>query len=297
MSSLDEQIRLTAFDWLRDQTQKYDQVLSIELLRKGFVFNNDRIPLVAPQGIYKPRVMELPLSITTAPLSQYGDAFRLDEYLNYKYRGDNIHHRDNVGLRECMKQGIPLVYLLGLVPGKYLPVWPVYIIGDDPANLSFTVAVDDLSSLIKDEGKVKEPDGRKLYITTMVKVRLHQQAFREKVLYAYKSQCALCRLKHSELLDAAHIIPDGEPESKPTVDNGLSLCKLHHAAFDKYFIGITPDYIIEVRKDILEEFDGPMLQHGLKELNKNKIFVPSKRLEKPNPDFLDIRYQRFKNAS
>ena len=297
MSSLDEQIRLTAFDWLRDQTQKYDQVLSIELLRKGFVFNNDRIPLVAPQGIYKPRVMELPLSITTAPLSQYGDAFRLDEYLNYKYRGDNIHHRDNVGLRECMKQGIPLVYLLGLVPGKYLPVWPVYIIDDDPANLSFTVAVDDLSSLIKDEGKVKEPDGRKLYITTMIKVRLHQQAFREKVLYAYKSQCALCRLKHSELLDAAHIIPDGEPESKPTVDNGLSLCKLHHAAFDKYFIGITPDYIIEVRKDILEEFDGPMLQHGLKELNKNKIFVPSKRLEKPNPDFLDIRYQRFKNAS
>mgnify|MGYP003416885075 CR=1 FL=1 len=297
MSSLDEQIRLTAFDWLRDQTQKYDQVLSIELLRKGFVFNNERIPLVAPQGIYKPRVMELPLSITTAPLSQYGDVFRLDEYLNYKYRGDNIHHRDNVGLRECMKQGIPLVYLLGLVPGKYLPVWPVYIIDDDPANLSFTVAVDDLSSLIKDEEKVKEPDGRKLYITTMIKVRLHQQAFREKVLYAYKSQCALCRLKHSELLDAAHIIPDGEPESKPTVDNGLSLCKLHHAAFDKYFIGITPDYIIEVRKDILEEFDGPMLQHGLKELNKNKIFVPSKRLEKPNPDFLDIRYQRFKNAS
>lgn len=297
MNLQDEQIRLATFNWLRDQTQKYDQVLSIELLRHGFLFNNERIPLVAPQGIFKPRLMELPLSITTAPLSEYDDAFRPDEYLNYKYRGDNIHHRDNVGLRECMKQGIPLVYLLGLVPGKYLPVWPVYIIGDDPASLSFTVAVDDLSSLLKDEGKVKEPDGRKLYITTMVKVRLHQQAFREKVLYAYKSQCALCQLRHSELLDAAHIIPDGEPESKPTVDNGLSLCKLHHAAFDKYFIGITPDYIVEVREDILKEFDGPMLQHGLKELNGNKIFVPTKKIEKPNPDFLDIRYQRFKNAS
>ncbi len=297
MSAIDQQIRLAAFDWLHDQTDKYDQVLSIDLLRQGFLFNNERIPLVAPQGIFKPRLMELPLSITTAPLSQYEDAFRSDEYLNYKYRGDNIYHRDNVGLRECMKHGIPLVYLLGLAPGKYLPVWPVYIIGDDPVSLSFTVAVDDLSSLLKDEGKVKEPDGRKLYITTMVKVRLHQQAFREKVLYAYKSQCALCQLKHSELLDAAHIIPDGEPESKPTVDNGLSLCKLHHAAFDKYFIGISPDYIVEVREDILKEFDGPMLQHGLKELNGNKIFVPSKQIEKPNPDFLDIRYQRFKNAS
>lgn len=297
MNSQDEQIRLAAFDWLRDQTQKHDQVLSIELLRQGFIFNNERIPLVAPQGIFKPRLMELPLSITTAPLSEYDDAFRPDEYLNYKYRGDNIHHSDNVGLRECMKQGIPLIYLLGLVPGKYLPVWPVYIIGDDPVGLSFTVAVDDLSFLLKDEGKVKEPDGRKLYITTMVKVRLHQHTFREKVLYAYKSQCALCRLKHSALLDAAHIIPDGEPESKPTVDNGLSLCKLHHAAFDKYFIGITPDYKIEVRKDILEEFDGPMLQHGLKELNGNKIIVPTKQVEKPNPDFLDIRYQRFLKAS
>jgi len=297
MPTIDEQIRLAAFDWLRDQTQIHDQVLSIELLRNGFVFENERIPLVAPQGIFKPRLMELPLSITTTPLSQYDDAFRQDEYLNYKYRGNNIYHRDNVGLRECMKRGIPLIYLLGLVPGKYLPVWPVYIIGDNPTGLSFTVAVDELNSIMKDEGKVKEPDGRKLYITTMVKVRLHQQAFREKVLYAYKSQYALCRLKHSELLDAAHIIPDGEPESKPTVDNGLSLCKLHHAAFDKYFIGITPDYKIEVRKDILEEFNGPMLQHGLKELNGSKIFVPSKNIEKPKSDFLDIRYQRFRNVS
>jgi len=297
MHTLDDKIRITAFDWLRDQTLKLDQVLPIELLRQGFVFENERIPLVAPQGIFKPRLMELPLSITTTPRSKYDDAFRPDEYLNYKYRGNNIYHRDNVGLRECMKQGIPLIYLLGLVPGKYLPVWPVYIIGDDPTGLSFTVAVDELNSIMKDEGKVKEPDGRKLYITTMVKIRLHQQAFREKVLYAYKSQCALCRLKHSELLDAAHIIPDGEPESKPTVDNGLSLCKLHHAAFDKYFIGITPDYKIEVRKDILEEFDGPMLQHGLKELNGSKIFVPSKNIEKPKPDFLDVRYQRFRNVS
>jgi putative restriction endonuclease len=296
MSSVDEQIRLAAFTWLKEQTQIHDQVLPIDLLRQGFVFENERIPLVAPQGIFKPRLMQLPISITTAPLSKYKDAFGQDEYLNYKYRGDNIHHRDNVGLRECMTRGIPLIYLLGLVPGKYLPVWPVYIIGDDPANLSFTVAADDLSSLVKEKGRVQEPDGKKLYLTTMVKARLHQQVFREKVLYAYKFQCALCRLKHSELLDAAHIIPDSEPEGTPTVDNGLSLCKLHHAAFDKYFIGITPDYTITVRKDILEEVDGPMLQHGLKELNGNKIFVPTKKIEKPNRNFLEIRYQRFKKV-
>ena len=295
MLSLDEQIRLAAFDWLSEQTQTHDQVLSIELLRKGFVFNDERIPLVSPQGIFQPKVMKFPLSITTTPNSQYDDAFRKNEYLYYKYRGNNIYHRDNVGLRECMKRGVPLIYLLGLVPGKYLPVWPVYIISDNPAGLSFTVAVDDLNSILKDEGKVKEPDGRKLYITTMVRVRLHQQAFREKVLYAYKTQCALCRLRHRELLDAAHIIPDGEPNSKPTVNNGLALCKLHHAAFDKYFIGITPDYKIEVRKDILKEEDGPILQHGLKGLHNSKIFLPQHKNDVPKKEFLEFRYQKFKN--
>lgn len=297
MPSLDEQIRLAAFDWLKEQTQIHDQVLSIDLLRQGFVFDNERIPLLAPQGIFKPRLMELPLTITTAPESRYDDAFRPDEYLNYKYRGSNINHRDNIGLRECMKKGIPLIYLLGLVPGRYLAIWPVYIIGDDPANLSFTVAVDDLVHLVNSEDRVREPDEKKRYLTRLVKVRLHQQDFRERVLYAYKSQCTLCRLRHIELLDAAHIIPDGEPKSRPTVDNGLSLCKLHHAAFDKYFIGITPDYVVEVRKDVMDEEDGPMLQHGLKGIHNSKIFLPKHKLDYPNREFLDIRYQRFRDAS
>ncbi len=49
----------------------------------------------------------------------------------------------------------------------------------------------------------------------------------------------LCRLKHRELLDAARIIPDNMPEGKSTIDNGLSLCKLHHSAYDAFIIGVT----------------------------------------------------------
>jgi hypothetical protein len=52
------------------------------------------------------------------------------------------------------------------------------------------------------------------------------------VLAAYRHQCSLCRLKHEELLDAAHIIPDADPEGEPVVSNGLALCRLHHSAFD-----------------------------------------------------------------
>ena len=96
--------------------------------------------------------------------------------------------------------------------------------------------------------------------------RLHQRSFRERVLRAYREQCALCRLRHQELLDAAHIVPDTEPGGDPIVPNGLSLCKLHHAAFDRHFVGVRGHYVVEVRPDLLEEHDGPMLVHGLQGL-------------------------------
>ena len=89
---------------------------------------------------------------------------------------------------------------------------------------------------------------RRRYVTRELQVRLYQRSFRERVLRAYHSQCALCRVRHHELLDAAHIVPDREG-GEPGVPNGLSLCKLHHAAFDKLFVGVRPNGIIEVRRD------------------------------------------------
>jgi putative restriction endonuclease len=97
----------------------------------------------------------------------------------------------------------------------------------------------------------------------LVRQRIHQQAFRERVVAAYRSQCAMCRLRHASLLDAAHIVPDSE-EGEPAVSNGLALCKLHHAAFDNFLVSVTPDYSIQVRASVLEEEDGPILEHGLK---------------------------------
>lgn len=127
----------------------------------------------------------------------------------------------------------------------------------------------------------------------MLKVRLHQQSFRERVLTAYRDQCALCRLKHRELLDAAHIISDSEPDGLPIVPNGLTLCKIHHAAFDVNIIGITPDYEIKVRKDVLEEIDGPMLKYGIQSMDGQKMMLPRSKSNQPDQDRLDVRYQRF----
>lgn len=58
-------------------------------------------------------------------------------------------------------------------------------------------------------------------------------------MYAYSLRCAICALKHAKLLDAAHIVADSKGGSAQ-VSNGLSLCKLHHGAFDAKILGVTP---------------------------------------------------------
>jgi putative restriction endonuclease len=300
---IDLQVRLATFNWLSEQIELYGDVLTRDVLLQGFQFQGQRVPLVAPNGIFKPQILKLPLSITTTVKGPYDDNYlEKDGFLHYRYRGEDPNHHDNVGLRRVFELNLPLVYLHGLQPSKYFAVYPVYIVGDDPKNLTFHISVDDPlpvlgyseSTISRQIGEVS--DARHAYITATVKVRLQQRGFREKVLDAYRSQCSFCRLKHRELLDAAHIIPDNLPESTLTIDNGISLCKLHHAAYDSFILGVSPDYIIQVREDILEEEDGPVLQHGLKGLHKTKLILPSARGHWPRRESLEWKYSKFISA-
>ena len=293
----DSRVRQAAFAWLSEQVELHGAALPREVLAKGFVFDGERVPLVAPQGIFKPRIMQLPLSITTVADGPYNDAFG-PSLLRYKYRGSDANHRDNVGLRELIRRREPLVYFHALVPGKYLAVWPVFVVGDDVASKTFSVAVDDTLAATAGVGMgvVAEDSAaeiRRGYITATVRRRIHQEAFRERVIEAYREQCSLCRLKHTELLDAAHILPDSDPEGEPVVSNGISLCKLHHAAFDRFFLSIRPDYTIEIRRDVMLESDGPMLKHGLQGMQGQRIQLPTRAHLCPDRDFLDRRHRRF----
>jgi putative restriction endonuclease len=137
---------------------------------------------------------------------------------------------------------------------------------------------------------------RREYVTRTVRQRVHQVAFRERVVRAYQERCALCSLRHQELLDAAHIIADRDPEGEPLVSNGVALCKLHHAAFDRFFFAIRPDYSIEVRRSILDEHDGPMLVVGLQRIHGQKILLPRRPIDWPDPVRLERRYGDFLQA-
>jgi putative restriction endonuclease len=200
-----------------------------------------------------------------------------------------------------MQSETPLVYFFGIERGQYMPSFPVYVVGDHPERLTFDIQVDDMVqlSLRQPIDAVAEDRTaiRREYVTAVVRRRLHQQAFRARVIEAYRTRCALCRLRHQELLDAAHITADSLETGEPVVSNGLALCKLHHAAFDRHFLTVRPDYVIEVRRSILDEEDGPMLLHGLKEMHQREIIVPRELSLRPDPHRLQERYVEFLRVS
>lgn len=301
--SLDDAVRTSAFAFLREESSRNPEgLLPYKTLLKGFEFRGSRIPLIGPQGIFKPALLDLPLSINTAPPKPgkekpYQDVLTDDGDLEYCYRGTDPSHRDNVGLRTLMAQQRPLIYLHGIVPGLYAAQYPVYIVGDEPGRLRFRVDLERAAfEAVAATGALVEPTPQKKYGTALVLRRLHQAAFRERVLSAYREHCAICRLRHRELLDAAHILPDPHPQSTPSVENGLALCKLHHAAFDVHILGIRPDHIVEIRRDILEEIDGPMLLHGLKEFQESRLVLPRSKSDWPRTEFLEARYEVFRKA-
>lgn len=265
-----------------------------------FEFEGERIPLIDRQrGIRKPAKFEAALAIRTTftPDNQappYADSVGSDGLQRYKYRGTDPDHAENRALRRAMDLKLPIIWFVGLGPGSYEAIYPVWVIGDSPKDLEFTLALDGSQRLI--EPGTAEEDLRR-YATQITKQRLHQRVFRSRVLMAYSGKCSICRLKHAELLDAAHIVGDSHPKGQPVVPNGISLCKIHHAAFDHKILGIRPDLSIHIREDILEEIDGWMLKGGIQGVhNKRLEIVPQSRHARPDPHRLALRYDEFLSA-
>ena len=104
----DQRIRAAAFAWLEEQVDLHGDVFRRDRLSLGFEVDGERVRLVGPQGIFKPRLCELPISITTIPDGPYSDGYSSDGLLLYRYRGTDPLHFENVGLRTAMTERVPL---------------------------------------------------------------------------------------------------------------------------------------------------------------------------------------------
>lgn len=309
IGSIDEMaFRESVFAWLRLQMLSAEGLSRDQLSR--FEFNGRQQRLVGTQtGIWRVKdASPAAISILTAysPVESrrpYDDSVGSDGMLRYKWRGTNGDLADNIWLREAMRQGLPLVWFIGIgyLPGTHTqvfrPEFPVWLVGEEPDQHQFVVAVDAAQRAVPSGADNTVVEFARSYNERIVRQRHHQPLFRAAVIHAYQRRCAVCRLPFAELLDAAHIRPDSNGGSA-TVPNGLALCKIHHGAFDANIIGISPDYVVHVRESVLATFDGPTLQHAIKEMNGECLRqLPDAKAERPDRDLLAERFVAFQQAS
>ena len=302
----DTLMRMAAFQRVTELAQTAGLVCAQEL-DHGFVFDGVRIPLYNPRrGIFKPSKMSYLLSIKTVfpkrgnrvwyddQREAHRQIYQGDEVVDYSFMGENPEAADNRNLRVACERQIPLIYFLGVKPGLYQIVTPVFVATVDQAGLRAQISFG-----LPDQSSPEAPSSsiERRYTLRAAKQRLHQASFREAVIMAYEGRCALSGLPEPMLLDAAHIMADAdELLGQPVVQNGLPLSKTHHAAFDAHLIGIDPDYRVHVSERLMSLNDGPILE-AMKTLHGAKLREPKRDRDCPDRDRLALRFERFRAAA
>lgn len=300
---VDAALRQAAFDHVA-QIQRARGGLTSEDIAAGFTVGDRRIPLVNPQrGIFKPRELRHLLSIRTVYPRPGGRVWYHDqtgahdavyqgaETIGYAFMGRDPDVAENRWLREAADQQVPIIYFLGTAPGRYVALLPTFVMDWSAERLEATIAFAPLSA----SAAARLPDAaERRYGMRQAKQRLHQMSFRERVLAAYDQRCAITGLPEPRLIDAAHIIRDGDEElGQPIIANGLSMSKLHHAAFDANLIGIDADFRIHVSPILLDQNDGPLLEQGIKRLHGQHLRFPRRDSDRPDRERLARRFMTF----
>ena len=116
---------------------------------------------------------------------------------------------------------------------------------------------------------------------------IRSAGFRQAIMGLYDYTCAVCELRivtmdGESATDAAHIIPFRVSQNDD-VRNGVSLCKLHHWAFDKGLISLSTTYRVVVSSLVVEQ--GPM-EWRLTKLRDKSILLPEQNQLYPAQDAL-----------
>jgi putative restriction endonuclease len=295
----DEDVRMACFLSLDVLRAQYGDELPFSALAEGFRFRGGRVPyLNRMKGIHRARVQRGPaaLAIHTSWKSPYTDV-QTEEGVFYDYRAGSIDQADNRALQAAATLRVPLVYFFGTRPNWYHVEYPCYVEKDRPDEGRVLVTRGAMVGPMDEPEPVPLPDPiARRYAAREVRVRLHQSRFRAIVLPAYGDRCTVCRLRETRLLDAAHIVRDADPRGEPVVVNGLSMCSIHHRAYDEDLVGISPDYRVHVSPRLLDEEDGPMLDL-LKGFEGSSIELPRRAAWQPDRELLAGRFDRFRDAA
>src|SRR5215468_4206860 len=145
-------LRIAAFEHVRRLGEIHDHLTATEL-KPGFTFDGERIPLMNPQrGIFKSQQMRFLLSIKTVFPKPGGKVwyddqrdvhrqiFEGDDTIEYAFMGQDPEAADNRWLREAFENQIPIIYFLGIAPGRYQAILPTFISVWDATALKARIA-------------------------------------------------------------------------------------------------------------------------------------------------------------
>lgn len=301
----DHALRQSAIAKARELQRLFEDIVPLPVLGEGFMHDERRISFGSfKKGIHRAKEQVGPAALslmTTAPKvgqpPPYEDLFdQSSGVIEYRYRAGSSQQFDNRVLRAAVELQAPLLYFRGVAPGQYQVIAPVFVTADNPARSSVSLEVGLPHADMQGRGLTSSPDTRR-YALTLVAARTHQRRFREEVLTAYRRRCAVCSLREVDLLEASHIIRDGEPRGIAAVVNGLALCAIHHRAYDRNLLGIDPRGTVHISARLLREIDGPMLGQGLQSFHGKGILVPTRSEQHPDPERLEVRFAEFEAAA
>lgn len=218
-----------------------------------------------PKGIYKPQGWDYSLSIKETLKSPYGDipivTLANGDWAYRYHREDGDGKYTNIGLQNCMRDGIPVGVLIQ-VEGKpnvryfvaglgrivaYVDPWFDLIkwrslqteiplsrmAAEDVAQYDAPQQQGQLPGFIED--LLEERYSQQL-------VRPNQSMFRVMLLSSYDKTCAITSSKVVQTLEAAHIRPYAY-QKIDTIHNGLLLRADVHRLFDTGLIGVNTNHM------------------------------------------------------
>lgn len=245
---------------------------------------------------------EGPLTLSSTLGSPYDDEEIPNEnVISYDYAPSSREH-ENAATRKLVGSFTPVVYFrqVSETPSEYVVIAPMYIVGDEAASRRFRISAIPASMLplekaqeVSEETPVDRRILQKAYRERTVRQRLHQADFRRNVLSAYRTRCAVCELRIRTLLDGAHIIGDKVEGGDPVIQNGLSLCNLHHRAFDQDILLVKSDYSIKVGREPIAPEDRAAIRN-IRDYEGKQLWLP--RQDDLWPDRERLR-KRFDDAT
>jgi putative restriction endonuclease len=226
---------------------------------------------------------------------------RREGFWHLKFR-DTYKERERIKTTNKLKEKVEYAYLDDELFELFQDPLNRQVLVDSLVSTWFAgnrVNLDNILDIDLEFDRIDRTELQNLDSTVKITLRksiVRNSFFRKLVVREYDYRCAFCKLRiirnpNQNIVDGAHIKPFSEFwDSK--IDNGLSLCKNHHWAFDMGWFSIDDNYRILIAQGL---DDNSPYTRAMKEFDREPIALPSNEIYFPRLESLKWhRKHKFK---